>query len=419
MRRMDHSRSNARSVVLPGILALVQALALAAGATARAAAPAAATDWPAWRGADRTGISRETGWRTDWSATPRTLWRAEVGEGYSSVSVAQGRAYTMGNTNGNDTVWCFDAESGRVVWKQSYPCKPHDYPGSRCSPTVDGGLVYTLSNQGHLNCFAADTGKVVWQANVPRQFSARAPQWGFACSPLVLGDLLIVDVGPILALKKATGELAWKGGTDMAGYASPVAFQVGADTLLASFNANGPIVVSAADGKVLGRSEWKTSYDVNAVTPIVVGNTFFISSGYGKGAAVFEVAADGLKTVWQNKNMRNHANNCVLWNGHLYGFDGQVNEGALTCIEYKTGEKKWSERGVRAGALMLADGKLICMSSKGEIVAAEPAPDAYKELGRAKVLDGTCWTMPVLSGGRLYVRNHPGLVLCLDVRAAK
>jgi outer membrane protein assembly factor BamB len=339
-----------------------------------------------------------------------------VGVGYSSFSVIGGKVYTLGNADEKDTVFCLDAATGNDVWKHSYPCGEVDHPGTRATPTIDGGRVYTLSQEGHLFCLDAATGKVVWQVQVTKQFGVKKPQWGFACSPLVLGDALILDVGTIAALKKDTGDVLWKSERNPPAYGSPFAFKVGQATLIASFNASGPIVVSAADGKCLGKAEWKTSYDVNAATPIAVGNTFFISSGYDRGAAVFEVADGGLKKVWENKNMRNHANNCVLAGGFLYGFDGQVDQGALTCIEYKTGDKKWAEKSVKAGALMLADGKLLCMSSKGELIAAAASPDGYKELGRTKVLGDTCWTTPILSGGRIFCRNHDGDVVCLDVQ---
>jgi outer membrane protein assembly factor BamB len=384
---------------------------------ASAAAVASAADWPQWRGPDRTGISAETGWRTDLAANaPKVLWKKNVGQGYSSFSVVGGKVFTMGNADGNDTVFCLDAATGNEVWKQSYPCGEVDYPGTRATPTIDGNRLYVMSQEGDLVCLETDTGKVVWQLKVTKQFGVRKPQWGFACSPLVLGDALIINIGPIVSLKKADGKVIWKGGSSAPAYGSPFAFKVGQDTLIAGFNASGPLVVSAADGKVVGKSEWKTEYDVNAVTPIVVGNTFFISSGYNRGAAVFEITPAGLKTVWENKNMRNHANNCVLVGGALYGFDGQVNEGALACIDYKTGEKKWSEKSVKAGALMVADGKLLCMSSKGELVIAEASPAGFKEIARTKVLGGTCWTTPILSGGRIFCRNHNGDVVCLDVQ---
>jgi len=283
---------------------------------------------------------------------------------------------------------------------------------------VDGDRVYTLSNRGHLFCLGAADGKVRWAVDVPRQLGAKPPQWGFACSPLVLGDRLIIDVGPLVALEKMTGRVVWKTGEDTAGYASPYAFEHGGKTLIASFNASGPIVVEAEGGALVARERWKTSYDVNAVTPIVKDDTLFYSSGYNVGAAVFKLADGALQQVWRNKNMRNHSNNCVLWNGYLYGFDGQVNEGPLTCIDYATGEKRWSEPTIRAGGLMLADGKLICMSADGACVLVEASPDACNILGRKELFQkkDTNWTHPILANGRIWCRSHKGDLVCLDVR---
>jgi outer membrane protein assembly factor BamB len=417
MQRSLAARPFVRTMALASIAGLVACLVAAAAS----AADPAAGDWPQWRGPDRTGISAETGWRTDWAANPpKTLWKVPVGIGFSTVSISKGRLYTMGNAGGKDTVFCLNADTGEKVWGHSYPCGDVDRPGPRCTPTVDGDKVYTLSQAGDLFCLNAADGKVVWQATVTKQFGVKKPQWGFACSPMVLGKDLVIDIGPIVALDKESGKEVWRGGKDAPAYGSPFAFKLGDKTLIASFNASGPIVVDAAGGKVVGTAKWKTSYDVNSVTPIVVDNTFFISSGYDRGAAVFEIAANGLKNVWENKNMKNHANNCVLWKGFLYGFDGQVDQGPLSCIEYKTGAKKWSTKDVKAGALMIADGKIIAQHAKGDLVVAEASPDGYKELGRIKIFPGdseTCWTQPVLANGRIYCRSHhPGELVCLDVK---
>jgi outer membrane protein assembly factor BamB len=394
--------------------------ALLAGVLVLASAGAAgAGDWPSWRGPESTGISAESGWLSEWPADgPPVLWEAKIGKGFSTVSVADGRAYTMGNENEVDSVWCIGAEDGKLQWQHRYPCKPHQYEGPRCTPTVDGDRVYTLSNRGHLFCLGAADGKVKWFVEVTDTVGVKPPQWGFACSPLVRGDHLIIDVGTIVALEKMTGKVVWKSGSDPAGYGSPYPFEHGGKTLLASFNAHGPIVVEADGGKVVARERWKTAWDVNAVTPIVKGDTLFYSSGYNVGAAVFKLAGGSLQEVWRNKNMRNHANNCVLRNGYLYGFDGQVNEGPLTCIAYDTGEKRWSEPTLRAGGLMLADGKLILMSAAGECAVVEASPEACKILGRKKLFEkkDTCWTHPVLANGLIYCRSHKGDLACLDVR---
>jgi outer membrane protein assembly factor BamB len=390
-------------------------LALTAGPVR--GATAADTDWPQWRGPDRTGVSKEKGWTTQWPADgPKVLWKAELGKGYSSFSIADGKAYTMGFDGGKDTVWCFQADTGDVVWRHTYPSEAGDYPGPRCTPTVDGKVVYTLGRLGHLFCLDAATGKVVWSKHLVDDFKAERPQWHFACSPLVLGNALILDAGMTIALQKATGETLWKTDPEKAGYSSPMAFMMGDAILLALFPEHGLVVRNAVDGKELGRVRWKTSYGVNAATPILQGNAIFISSGYGVGAAVYAVEGSSLKQVWKNKNMKNHANSCVLWEGHLYGFDGQVDEGPLTCVDVKTGDRKWAEGSLRAGSLMIADGKIIAIGNGGDLAVIEASPDGYKELARAKVLGKTCWTMPILSGGRIYCRNEKGQAVCLDVK---
>ena len=373
-----------------------------------------APDWYQWRGPNRDGISTEKGWLGVWSeGGPKVLWKTSVGIGYSTVSVSSGRIYTMGNAEKTDTVYCLDANTGAEVWKHSYPCeaKGEGHPGTAATPTVDGKSVYTLSRDGDLFCLNADTGKVIWSKVLQKDFNAKAPTWGFACSPLVLDNWLILDVGPTLALDKATGKLVWQSKEYAPSYSSPFLFQFNGLRRLAVFPATGLVVLDAENGKELGLLPWKGGPDVNAVTPIVSDDKIFISSGYDVGGALVQFSGDKLTTVWQNKNMRNHFNNCVLWEGHLYGFD----ETTLKCLDFQTGDEKWSQRGLGKGSLMFADGKLIIMSDKGDLVIAEASPASFKEISRAKILSGLCWTVPVLSGGKLYCRNHEGDLACLDV----
>jgi outer membrane protein assembly factor BamB len=378
---------------------------------------AAATDWPQWLGPNRSGISSETGWRTDWAASPpKELWRKKVGEGFTTVTVAAGHLYTTGNANGKDTVFCLNPETGKELWTYSYPCELGEQPGTRCVPTVDGAYMYTFSREGELFCLSTDHGALRWKVNLMKECGLPKPMWGFATQPLILGDHVIMTVGPTIALDKATGKVAWKSGEDKGGYSSAYAFQRGSKTLIAGMNEFGLRIVEADGGKEVAKFRWETQRPVHPATPIVEGNRIFISSGYGMGGAVLELGDDGLKVVWQNKNMKNHANNSILWKENLYGFDGQVDEGVLRCMDWKTGESRWSKDDVRPGALMIADGKLLIMSSKGDLILADASPDAYKELGRLHVLDGRCWTMPILSGGLIYCRSHQGELVCVDVR---
>lgn len=376
----------------------------------------ASSDWPNWRGPTYNGQSKETDWQANWpEAGPKRLWRQAVGTGFSSIAVAGGRAYTMGNDKDIDTVWCFDAATGEEIWKHSYPC-PKDanlYEGGPgATPTVDGKRVYTFSKKGHLFCLNAATGEVIWKRNIDQQFKAKLPKWGFAGSPLVQGDKLFLNAGSAgIALDKATGETVWQSGKGPAGYATPVPFEQKGLKCLAIFGQNSLIAVNAADGKQLWQTPWQTSYDINAADPIISDGKVFISSGYNKGCALFEIA-DPPKELWKNRTMRNQFSSCVLVDGYLYGFDMSV----LKCVDFKTGQEKWSQKGLGKGSLMAADGKLIILGDSGELVTAEPSPEAFKPISRAKVLAGRCWTVPVLAGGRIYCRNAAGDLVCLDVR---
>lgn len=375
---------------------------------------AGAIDWYRWRGPDLDGISKETGWQTKWPAEgPKTLWKAAVGIGFSSFSVAHGRVYTMGNADSTDTVFCFDAATGQQIWKHAYPC-PLDAKyyegGTHGTPTVDGDRVFTLSKRGQLFCLDAAKGAVVWSKNLTEELGVKIPTWGFASSALVAGDLLLVDVGSAgTALDKRTGQVVWTNGKDVAGYSTPQPF--GAGDTVAIFAARDLIAVQVKDGRELWRYPWKTDYDINPAQPVFDGDRVFISSGYNHGCALVKLAAGKPSLVWENKNMRNHFNSCILWKGFLYGFD----EGQLRCLAFDTGEVKWSEQSVGKGALALADGRLIVMSEKGELLVADAMPDGFKPISRAQVLSGKCWTTPVLSNGRIYCRNASGNVVCVDV----
>ena len=345
-----------------------------------------------------------------------------MGTGYSSVAVSNGRVYTMGNRDKTDAIYCLNADTGAEIWKHSYPCVADGagHPGPASTPTIDGKFVYTLSREGHLFCLDASSGKPIWSKHIVNDFGAKFPEWGYATSPLILGNMIIMDAGAALAVDKSNGNMIWKtkdygkswgikeqGG----GYSSPYAFNLNGKQLLAVFNSSGLVILDPGNGRELMLHPWKTAYNINGATPIVSDNRIFISSGYNVGCALLEISESGLTTIWQNKNMSNHFASCVLWEGHLYGFD----ENQLRCLDWKTGDLKWTQRGLGKGSLMLADGKLIIMGEKGHLAIAEASPDSYKELARARVLSGLCWTVPVLSGGKIYCRNHEGDLLCLDV----
>ena len=388
-----------------------------------AAMTAAPGDWPRWRGPAQTGISTETSWRSQWESDPEQLWSKPIGVGFSSVAVADGRLYTMGHADGRDTVFCLDATTGKELWAHSYECALVDNlheGGPAATPTVDGQRVYTVSKEGHLFCLDAHSGEVLWQQNFQEAFDVEMPTWGFSCSPLVVGNRLIVDAGRIAAFDKTTGEVLWKTEAFDPGYGSPINFTRGDEQLIAVLNNEFLVIVAARDGRVLDRVKWKTDFKTTATTPIIAPDgTIFISTGYKVGCARFKLVGDELEYIYDNRNLSNHMNNSVLWQGHLYGFDGNSHASRqvkVTCLDYETGETLWQERGLGCGSLMLAGGKLILLSDAGELVIAEPSPKEFKPLSRTQILDGKCWTVPVLSHGLLYARNAAGELVCVDLR---
>jgi outer membrane protein assembly factor BamB len=222
----------------------------------------------------------------------------------------------------------------------------------------------------------------------------------------------VLNVGNTgVALDKKTGKVAWFSGTEKSGYTTPVPLKIGNDAVVVMAVKADVVAVRVQDGKELWRFPWKTQYDVNAADPVLAGDKVFISSGYGHGAALFDVGAKPPKQIWFNKNMRSHFNGCVLWLGHLYGVD----ESQLRCLDLATGDVKWTDKASGKGSLILADGKLVVLSEKGELLVAEASPNEFKPTARAQVLTGKCWTAPTLANGRIYCRNAAGDLVCVDV----
>lgn len=381
-------------------------------------------DWPNYRGTDYDGISDETGWQSTWQGAPTIAWKASLGWGFASMAVSDGCVYATGNVDDNDIVYCFDAASGKELWRQSYPCplyKKNHEGGPSATPTVEGGAVYVFSKNGDALCLDAKTGKVVWHKNPAKDLGLKQLTWYYSSSPVIVDNLVILNAGSAgVALDKADGHVVWHNGDEAGGYASAVPFTWDGKKCVALFGAQNLFALEAATGKILGKFEWKTSYDINSADPIITGDKIFISSGYNRGCALLSLGDGKMTEVYSNKNMRNQCNCSVLWKGYVYGFDGQVGgSGKLTCIDLDTGQVKWAQGGLGTGSLMLADGKLIVLGEKGKLAIAEASPDGYKELASAEVLTGKCWTVPVLAGGRIYARNAAGDLVCVDVRSGK
>lgn len=368
-----------------------------------------AADWHQWRGPARNGKTAET--LKPWGRSgPRKLWSAQIGEGYSGVSVVGNRVYAMGNSGGRDTVYCLDAGSGRVLWKHSYRQDAGDYGGPRSTPTVDGSVVYTISRGGIACSIGSARGNLIWQKDLRRELGLELPQWGFAGSPLVHSGKVIYNLGTSGVAVDGRGKVVWKSGRGAAGYSSPVAYQIGTQKGVALFTASGLVGVDPNTGRVLWQHPWQTSYNVNAADPVFVGDTVFISSNYGRGGALLKLSGGRPTVVWENRNMRNHFNTSVYAARSFFGND----ENTLKCLDYGTGRERWRLRGIGKGGLIVAGDKLLVLTERGELILAKATPSAYQELARARVMGGTCWTHPVLANGKIYCRNHEGELVCLS-----
>jgi outer membrane protein assembly factor BamB len=383
---------------------------------------ASAENWPCWRGPQHNGISQETGWNVSWPvAGPPIAWRASVGIGFSSVVVSDNRLYTMGNEDNQDTVRCLDATTGTTLWSHSYEADLGDKffeGGPTSTPTVHGDSVFTLSRWGHLTRLDRITGQVRWSTNVAQETGTRIPGWGFAGSPRIHDQKLLLNVGESgMAIDPATGSILWKSANRDAGYSTPVTFKLQDRWVMALGSGKSFLAVDVETGTELWQQRWLTRYGVNSADPIVAGNQMFISSGYGKGAALLEMNASGVNVVWQNRDMRNQLNSCVLLDGHLFGFDGDAGvSSSLRCLSWKTGEVLWTDETIATGGLMAAGNRLIVLSDQGELMVAEASREHFPPLARARVLQGKCWTTPTLANGRIYCRNAVGDLVCVDVR---
>jgi len=357
-------------------------------------------------------------------AVPQVLWEAEVGHGFSSFAVAGGRIFTMGNSDDQDSVYCFDAATGEVLWKHTYACprEPLSYEGGPSStPLVDGGRVYTLSKFGHCYCLSAQTGGVLWERKFERSTAGSDDyrvDWGFAGSPLVVGEKLILPIGTAgLALDKTTGQTLWDNGPGRSGYSSPVPCTLLGREAFILLSGHEIVGVDSGSGEVLWKIPWKTTWDQNAADVIVDGDRLFSSTGHGVGCAQFDLSVNPPGVIWQSKSMRNYLNSSVLWDGSLYGFTEEKRQ--LMCLDWESGDVRWSQEGLGQGSLILVDGKLVILGERGKLVIAEATPEAYRPLAEAEILSGRCWTAPAFADGRLYARNATGEVVCVQMPRAQ
>lgn len=379
---------------------------------------ATGTDWSQWQGPAGNGISSET--MPDLTKL-KVAWEKEIGKGYSGITTANGRVYSMGHDGkGNETVYCLSLEDGSEIWKESYSgeliARLHT-GGPNATPLITNGRIYTMSKDGQVHCRNAETGKLVWQASLPKLLEVKVPSWGFASSPQIVNNQLLFSIGKTVAIDPDNGELIWASDTQgRAAYATPKAFTVKGKHYAVVMSSQGAHVISLADGKTLDLYRLQARSDMIATTPLLFPESegeFFVSTSYEGARLKFD--GEKLSMIWMNKNMRNKFSNSVLIDGHLYGIDGRHRTARtqIVCLNSKTGEQAWVEKNTGHGTIAAGNDGLCFLSDAGELVTFDADPKKFKERARKKVLKEVCWTVPTLSQGRLFVRNDQGKLLCL------
>lgn len=388
----------------------------------------AAGDWPQWRGPERTGLSQEKGLMKQWPETgPKRNWSiSNLGEGYGSLAIQGDRIFVQGTNRNASVVFSLNRADGKTVWSAALGPKVDEGRGNgpRSTPTIDGDRIYVLTENGDLACLRGRDGSRVWSKNILREFGGDNPHWLISESPLIDGNRVIVSPGGkgagIVALDKMTGKTVWTSSelNDGAGYASCIVADVGGVKTIMNFTSRAAVGVRASDGKLMWRYDRAANNTANCTTPVYLNNKVFFSSAYGTGAALLDLTPQGgevkAREVYFTRDMQNHHGGVVLVNGYIYGFSNSI----LTCIEFATGKKMWSDRSVGKGALTYADGMLFLMGENNLVGLAEATPSGYKEKGRFSIADQgkPSWAHPVVAGGKLYIRNQ-GELAAYDVKA--
>jgi outer membrane protein assembly factor BamB len=391
---------------------------------------ALAIDWPQWRGPNRDNLSTETGLLKQWPKEgPPLLWKATgLGIGYSTVSVVGDRIYTMGDSSDSSYVRCISLADGKPIWSTKVGKPGGDHPGTRCTPTVDGDMVYVLGQFGDLVAVTAADGKEVWRKSMKNDFAGKMMSgWGYAESPLVDGDKVLVtpggNGGAIVALNKKDGGEIWRSKefTDSAAYSSLVPAEIGGLKQYVQITGNSVVGIAPDSGKVLWKAPRKGKTAV-VPTPIIKDDLVFVSSGYGVGCNLFQITKTGdsfsAKELYANTEMANHHGGLVLLGDYIYGHSDSQ---GWTCMELKTGKTMWKSGKLGKGSIAYADGHLYCRAQDGPgtIALIEATPTGWKETGRFDQPDRSrdnSWPQPVISNGKLFIRDHDTL-LCYNIKA--
>jgi outer membrane protein assembly factor BamB len=386
-----------------------------------------AQDWPQWRGPNRDGVVASFTAPNVWPEKLKTIWKIQVGIGHSSPVVVGRRIYLHSRQEENEVVACFDFDTGKQLWRDSYPTPYKMNPaavthgkGPKSTPAIYNNKLYTLGISGILTCYDVADGRVRWRKEFSNQFKATSPLYGAAMSPLVHNGLVIVhvggqDSGALMALNAETGDLKWTWNGDGPGYASPIVFNSGGSSHIVTQTQKSIAGFSTASGELLWQIPFETEYVQNIVTPVVYGQTM-IFSGLDKGTMAVRLIKSGQKweteRVWQNPDVSMYMNSPVVRGDYLYGLSHK-RKGQFFCLDARTGQTLWTTNG-RDGdnAAVVAAGQfLFLLTDGGELTVARSDPKQFGVLKKYTVADSPTWAHPIVVGKKILVKDLSSLAL--------
>jgi len=376
--------------------------------------------WADYRGPNRDGVYTEMPILTDWPGSGLDeLWRQPVGGGYASFVVAQGKAFTIEQRRDQEVVAAYDMNTGAEIWTDSWDAHWRENmggPGPRATPVWHEGRLYALGAEGDFRCLDAETGRLIWSKNILEENGATNIDWAMAAAPLIVEEKVIVQPGgsggrSIVAYDRLTGARIWSALNDTQAYTSPMVVTLAGQRQLLAVTGERAVGLTVDEGRLLWEYPWVTSYGVNAAQPLIVGgDRFFISAGYGHGAAMVEIAPSGdgfeAKTVWETNRMKNKFSTSVFHEGYIYGLD----EAILACIDAETGKLQWKGGRYGYGQVLLASGHLVITTERGDVVLVRATPEGHQEVAGFSAVKGKTWNTPAIDGGRLLVRNTREMV---------
>ena len=388
-----------------------------------------ASDWPQFLGPARNGVYTGSDLADSWPKEgPPVLWRKRIGQGFSAPAVYSAKLILFHRLENQEIVECLDAADGKSIWTFEYPTGYRDDfgfdEGPRATPTIADGKVFTFGAEGVLHCLDFNSGKKIWSVNTKSAFQAPKGFFGMACSPLVEGNAVLLNIGGadgagIVAFDTAAGKLLWKATEDEASYSSPVAATLNDRRYAFFFNRRGLVALDPSNGKVFFDFPWRPAIhaSVSAAAPLVIGDQIFLSASYQTGAILLRVENNRVEKVWSADDaLSNHYATSVYHDGFLYGFDGRQESGPnLRCVELKTGKIRWSEDRFGAGTVTLAGQRLLLLKENGELLLAPASPDGFKPIARAQLLPNGVRAYPAVADGHLYARSKDTLI-CVDLR---